>query len=89
MAPEHLEALLKLVVDELGSKADSAFLPAVVQLLVAVAAAAPPLYADQGSQVCLRQCLNGIHTLLKLGQGFWFACHMKDIQRLPNTLMLI
>lgn len=51
LAPEHLDALLQLVVEEQGNKSDVTFLPAVLSLLVASAAAAPPLFANVGHQV--------------------------------------
>ena len=51
LAPEHLDALLQLVVEEQGNKTDVTFLPAVLSLLVASAAAAPPLFANLGHQV--------------------------------------
>ena len=52
VAPEHLEALLQLAVQEAGSKADQlAFLPASLELLVTCAAAAPILFAHLGPKV--------------------------------------
>lgn len=51
LAPEHLKALLQLAVEEQSNKADSTFLPAVLSLLVACAAAAPSIFAKLGPQV--------------------------------------
>ncbi len=51
VAPEHLLGLLEVANEEAGDKMDSAYLTAVLDLLVGCAGAAPALFADVGNQV--------------------------------------
>ena len=61
IAPEHLQGLLEVANAEADDKDDSAYLPAVLDLLVGCAAAAPALFADCATQVAnLCSCVTTI-----------------------------
>ena len=51
IAPEHLQGLFEVANAEADDKDDSAYLPAVLDVLVGCAAAAPALFADCATQV--------------------------------------
>ena len=57
IAPEQLQGLLEVAHKEAGDKQEGAFSSAVLDLLVACASSAPPLFAGLSEQVHRTACV--------------------------------